>query len=366
METDYQVRYHMDKTDRKDYTDFVLGGDIGGTTTDFGIFGVANDRPLCLFSTHFKSQELTSLIPALNSTLEYARINHQIEIKEACLGAAGLIPPRHDFCRPTNVAWTISAQEILEKTPLGSVFLINDFEAIGYSINLLDPDDPQDVFMAKKKSDRDFAKANKAVIGAGTGLGKSILVYSDIDSIHVPLHSEGGHADFPAQNEFELTLCDFIKKHRGIKTAVNYEELLSGRGIEATYLFLRSLEKYESTTYTKEIDSSADKAPLIAAYREKDETCRQTFRLFTLFYARCAKNFALDALAQGGLFIAGGIAAKNKELFKTVEFLEEFVRVEQLAEVLHNTPVYVIVNENVGLLGAALATIIRKKWAIIK
>lgn len=366
MEADHQVRYHIDKIERKDYVDFVLGGDIGGTHTNLGMFGLQQNRPVFLFSLHFQSQELVSLVPAVQKALTYARDQHGIEADLACLGAAGLISPGRDFCQPTNVRWTISAAELLENTTLNSVFLINDFEAIGYGINLLDPDDPQDMSIAKRKGDHDFLKANRAVIGAGTGLGKSILVYSDAHHIHIPLHSEGGHADFPVQSEFELALCDFVKQHRDIEAAVDYEELLSGRGIESTYLFLRSLNKYEPTKYTKEIDDSSDRTPLVAAYREKDETCRETIRLFTLFYARCAKNFVLDALAQGGLYIAGGIAAKNPDIFQTGDFLDEFIRVEKLSKVLQDTAVYVIVNENVGMLGAVLAAIVRREWAIKK
>ena len=39
---------------------------------------------------------------------------------------------------------------------------------------------------------------------------------------------------------------------------------------------------------------------------------QETFELFVYYFARAARNFALDTLARGGLYIAGGIAARNE------------------------------------------------------
>ncbi len=78
-------------------------------------------------------------------------------------------------------------------------------------------------------------------------------------------------------------------------------------------------------------------------------------RLFAKFYARCAKNFVLDCLATGGLYIAGGIAPKNTESFMEKEFLDEFTCAYQRSHVLENIPIYIIVNYDVGLYGAFVA-----------
>lgn len=364
MRTDYKLKYYKESKERIDinnYSYFVLAGDIGGTNTNFGVFGikVKDEEPILVFSTHFKTQELNSIIPAVNKTLEYAQKNHGIEINDACFGAAGAVSSNHEFCKLTNAGWSISSEEILKKTPLNSIFIINDFEAVGYGINLLDINNEKDIFKVRHKPEvnEGLLKATKAVIGAGTGLGKSMLIYQENYKAYVPIPSEGGHGDFPVQNEFEIKLLDFIKKHRKIKKPLSYEEVISGRGIEAIYLFLRNSKKFKETKYTKEINESKDKVASISKYKNIDETCRETFRLCAKFYARCAKNFVLDSLARGGLCLAGGIASKNKEIFKTRDFIDEFENVNKQSKILKEVPIYVIVNYNVGLYGAAFAAI---------
>jgi glucokinase len=360
----YSIEYHVNRVSTSAYPLFVLGADVGGTNTNLGVSGVRNNKPVLLFSLHFRSQELKSLTPAINETLRYAREKHGIRLGRACIGAAGPVSANHGYCRLINAEWSINAREVLKKTRLRSLFIINDFEAVGYGVNLLNPKIRGDVLTVRKEVSHGNSKTTRAVIGAGTGLGKNILVYDDRYKAHIPVPSEGGHADFPAQNEFELKLIEFIRGYRRLREPVNYEEVISGRGIEAVYEFLKSTGKYKPTRYTREIDESGDKTPLIAGYRNRDAACREAFRLYTTYYARCAKNFVLDTLASGGLYIAGGVAAKNPEIFKTKEFIKEFENAYKQTEILKTIPIYVILNHNIGLYGSCFAACLRKDLAV--
>jgi glucokinase len=189
----------------------------------------------------------------------------------------------------------------------------------------------------------------KVIIGAGTGLGKCIVD----DRLHTPMASEAGNTDFPAQDEMELKLMNFIKKREGIHS-VSYMDMISGQGLKRIYLFLRESGRFPVTKVTEEIEKSDDKPAMISKYRNEDELCRETFRLYTKFYARCAKNFALDCVATGGIYIAGGIASKNSDIFISDDFKKEFEKCSLQA--LHNIPIYVILNYDVGLYGACLST----------
>jgi glucokinase len=234
--------------------------------------------------------------------------------------------------------------------------VINDFQAIGYGINLLNYNNKDDIFLVKSgKTNADSSKETKAILGAGTGLGKSILAYNEQLEAYIPIPSEGGHSDFPAQDDFEIQLLNFIKKLRNISQPITYEELLSGRGIESIYSFLKDISQIKESKYTKEIENAKDKASLISKYRTEDKICGETFRLFARYYGRCAKNFVLDTMATGGLFIAGGIATKNREIFKTKEFLDEFENAHQRKDVLNQTPIYIITNYDVSIYGACFA-----------
>ena len=362
MPSHYDAKKFFEQINKDEFSSFVLGVDIGGTNTSLGVAGIKNTKMTLLFSLIFKSRHMTSLLPALRETLEFADKNFGITVESACIGAAGVVSPSGDYVELTNVEWNVITKEILENTSLDSVFIINDFLAVGYGINLLDHKNKKDVFMVRSGKNQ-YAKsaATKVVLGAGTGLGKSILVYDEHLGIYVPIPSEGGHGDFPAQNDFEIELLGFIKKLKGISQPITYEELLSGRGIESIYLFLREKGDYPSTNYTEEIDETIDKTPLISKYKNLDDTCKETFCLFTRFYGRCAKNFVLDTLAYGGLYIGGGIASKNLDIFSTKDFIDEFENAYRRSDFLKEVPIYVVVNYDVSLYGACFAVMYNLK-----
>ncbi len=221
---------------------------------------------------------------------------------------------------------------------------MNDFDAVSYAINVLGR---QDYIVLNKG--RATPKAVKAVLGAGTGLGKNILHYHDKIEAYVPLPSEGGHADLPLLTTTELKMAEFIKKIQGIERQLCYEDVLSGRGLENIYKFLST---------TKYPDLPIDLTAAEISTTKKDNSCSQeTLEWFIRFYARCARNFALDTLARGGIYIAGGIAAKNHGSFN--EFFEEFIRNEVYEHILRDIPIYLITNYNISLIGAAYALTFR-------
>ncbi len=343
------VRQHVKQLRPSAYRSFVLGADVGGTNTNIGVSGVTKKGPRLLLSLHFQSGKLRSLAPAIRETLEYSNEEHCIKVKKACIAAAGPVDAERNRVSLTNVKWNVEAAEIKEKTGLKSVKLINDFEAIGYGINFLESED-----VAAVKSGTPQEKAAKAVVGAGTGLGKTALTYDEPLKAYVPAASEGGHSDFPVQDDFELALADHIRKRKKIKR-VTYEEVVGARGIESIYLYLRSLDRRRETGYTKLVDASADRVPLISRYRTRDETCGEAFRLYGRYYGRCAKNYVLETLATGGLYIAGGVAPKNKGIFRSKEFLEEFTASDTRAKLLRKIPIYVVTNYDVSLRGAGYA-----------
>ena len=71
-------------------------------------------------------------------------------------------------------------------------------------------------------------------------------------------------------------------------------------------------------------------------------------------YARCARNYALDSLSLGGLYISGGVSRKNPSLFNAA-FIKEFMDHDIYKDILKLIPIYLIKNPFVGLLGASVA-----------
>lgn len=352
---EYIVKNFTKELQSQDFSSYVLGIDIGGTNTNIGIAGVKNNKPILQFSLNYKSTNLTSLIPAIKNTISYAKNNFDINVDFACIGAAGVVSKDKNYVKLTNLNLDISSTELIRDTSLKSVYILNDFQTIGYGLNFLDTKNGKDIINIKPG--KEYNNSVKAIIGAGTGLGKCILIYDKNYNAYVPYPSEGGHSDFPVYTEQEMNLVNFIKKLRGITDFLSYEELLSGRGIEGIYLFLRNEKEFKKSEYTDEIDNSNNKIHLISKYKLIDETCNEVFRLFAKFFARCAKNFVLDSLAIGGLYIAGGIALKHRDIFENNDFIYEFVNGYQRKDLLKSVPINIINNYDVSLYGACYAAI---------
>lgn len=74
--------------------------------------------------------------------------------------------------------------------------------------------------------------------------------------------------------------------------------------------------------------------------------------LFVAAYGAAAGDLALTLLSYGGVYIAGGIAAKILPLLQAGGFMAAFHTKGRLSPLLYQMPVKVILNPKVGLLGA--------------
>ena len=322
----------------------ILGVDIGGTNSNFGVFELTNNKLILLFSVHAKSQEVTDFPELVKDVLEYIKSRYDITIRHALFASAGIVSADRDRSQPTNLSFVIDAHAIKKATGLDCVYVVNDFEVIGYGIDLIDPKDIVQVHPGTEKK-----YANKAILGAGTGLGKGIMFWSSRANRYIPFASEGGHADCAAQDSLELDLIQFIQKIEGFTCNVSWEDVLSGYGIQRTYQFFHARGNNGAHARNEKIPHPDE----IFKMRNHDQHSWDTFELYTTLYARCAKNFVLDVLALGGIYIAGGIAAHNLPMFELPAFTKEFVNCGKLVETLKQVPIYVITDYNVSLYGAA-------------
>lgn len=325
----------------------LLGADIGATNTRLGIFGINGEKLKLLCYLKAKSGKLSSLTKIINKTVGYAEKNYKFNMKKACLGIAGIVSKEKGYAEMTNLRLRLNKKILLKNTKLKKILFVNDFEAIGYGINVLSRNN----LIPIKKSGK-IAKAPILVIGAGTGLGKTTLLYSNELKCYTPIPSEAGHTDFTAQSKEEIELVDFIKRHEKLEN-VSYEDVLSGRGLGRIYAFLAS-KGIKSAKHLKDINYSKNKPELISKYRKIDAACKKTFEIFADIYAKFARNCAIDAIPYGGVYIAGGIAQKNRDIFSK-EFIKAFENNKIMNGVLKKIPIYLIYNENAGLFGAAFA-----------
>ncbi len=355
---------------------YILAGDIGGTNSTFAFLREKKDQRKkrerknrqksqrnkkalqLLCSLHFSSRDITNFPAVVQQVLGYAKQQWGIRAAYSCFAGAGPVSENRDHCTLTHLPWNIDGKALKRAAKLNAV-IINDFEAVAYGIEELRKGD----FLLLKKGinkKRKALKLPKAILGAGTGLGKSLLVWNEKLHRHMPLPSEGGHADLAVLHDEELGFIHFMKKRE--KGNVAWEDAVSGKGITALYLYLEETRYYEASPQSMKIKLDIEKScyspEVIAGYASRDAQCREAILLFLRFYARSAKNVALETLPFGGLYIAGGIAAKNQQLFKRKEFIEEFLASKRQRQLLKKIPLYLVKNYNISLYGAGRAALL--------
>ncbi len=334
----------------------LLAGDIGGTKTILRLVETSDSPGLrTIQEASYPSGDFPDLVPIVQQFL--AQVNAPTPEK-ACFAIAG--PVVNNTAKLTNLAWYLDTERLQQELNIPSVSLINDFAAVGYGIFGLTKQDLLTLQVGKHQPE-----APIAVIGAGTGLGEGFLIKQGNQYQVFP--SEGGHADFAPRNELEFLLLKYLLDKHDIQR-VSVERVVSGQGIVSIYQFLRDRKIATESpdiaqivrTWEQEAgqaEKSVDPGAVIgkAALAGRDRLSEQTIQLFIEAYGAEAGNLAIKLLPYGGLYIAGGIAPKILPLIQNSSFLLNFTQKGRMRSILEEIPVYIILNQQVGLIGAALS-----------
>jgi len=317
----------------------LLAADIGGTKTRLTLTDYNAGNFTTVRDQRFDSAAHSSFSSIAQAFLQGARPD------AACFAVAGPIEnlPDRDICHVTNLPWKLDSAALATELSIQHVKLINDFQAVGYGIEHLGKEDILTLQTGQPKP-----QGVRAVIGAGTGLGQALLVWSG--KHYEVISTEGGHTDFAPDSELEVELWRWFRRQHA---HISYERVVSGMGIASIYAFLcERTPQCESDELKAELAATTDTAATLAAWTQRDALARQTFDLFARVYGAQAGNLALTALPQNGLFIAGGIAAKNLELMQAGGFMQAFRNKGRMSRLMETIPVHIITHSHVGLLGA--------------
>ena len=301
----------------------VIAGDVGGTKTLLQFVEIVDGESAVVLEHRFDSGGYKTFDDLLGEFLGMAKRT----VDAACFAVAG--PVFENRAEVTNLGWRIETAELTARFGIARVALINDFFAVALGVPLLHADDLVSLHPGDRKRGDPIA-----ILGAGTGLGQAIVTFAGSDWGVIP--SEGGHADFAPQDEEQARLFLFLHERHG---HVSWERLLSGMGLVNIFTFLGG------TT-----ENAAEVAQLAA---DGDPRAVRTLEIFVDIYGAEAGNMALRVLSRGGVFLAGGIAAKNLSFFTDGRFTAAFLRKGRFRELLGAMPIDLIVNEKVGLIGAA-------------
>lgn len=236
----------------------------------------------------------------------------------------------------TNSHWHFTKTQLNQLLGCSDLYVINDFEAVAHGITELNDNDLVQVGGEKPISTKPIG-----ILGAGTGLGVAGLVPTP-DGYQV-LDSEGGHADYPPTTDRMAAVVDVLREEYG---RVSLERLLSGKGIFNIYRSLCKINNIESA-YKTPAEVAA------AAQAGSDELALQSLNMFCSGMGSAAGNLALTYGAKGGIYIAGGVVPRFIDFFIKSDFRYKFEEKGRFVSYLKPIPIFIVVRENLGLLGAA-------------
>lgn len=307
----------------------ILAADIGGTNSRFAHFEVAPNGELELIKTLWLKTKEEPSFGRLLSDLKEKRFSLQPNQADiAVIAVAGPVE-RGVYSSPPFIAWDIDISDVKRDFGVGRCLLINDFVAQAFSCRSPIGKSAKQILPGNIDPD-----ATAAVIGAGTGLGKAALV-PDRAGGFVAVPSEGGHTNFPFISRKEFDFQDFLIRELG-EEYITGNTVVSGRGISLLHLFLTGEKLGPKDVISKLLPNT------------------ETLKWAARFYGRVCRNFALDTLSLGGLYVAGGVAARTPELITHKAFATEFRSSPTMSKILEQIPVFLISNEESGLWGAAL------------
>lgn len=322
----------------------ILAGDIGGTKTLLQLAEPNNGSFDLLYEQRYPSADFLDFLPVVQQFLASAPAVAKANITGACFGVAGPVSGRSAVT--TNLPWKLDADQLEKLLGIPHVRLINDFQAVGYGIEALNESD-----LVTLQEGQANPKGTRIVIGAGTGLGQGLLVWQD-DHYEV-VASEGGHASFAPTNTLQIELFNYLKTQF---TWPTWERVASGRGLVNIFNFLAQTEPVSDAL--KVALKEGDQGAAISQYglTGKDTTAAKALDMFVHIYGSQTGNFALTALASGGVYVAGGVAPKIISKIQEGGFLQAFLdKYDKMQPLLKAMPVKVVMNQHVGLLGCAVA-----------
>ncbi|MHB8834845.1 MAG: glucokinase [Candidatus Methylomirabilia bacterium] len=306
----------------------ILAADIGGTNSRFGLFETEGAGELSLRATRWLPTREARSFGHLLDMLRGA--DFPIAPEAADIVVVAIAGPVLGGVRsaPPFISWAVDFSHASEQFGFRRSLLINDFAAQAFATRTRAATGARPILKGHP-----VEAAAVGVIGAGTGLGQATLL-PDGNGGYLAVASEGGHAEFPLVGREESALGESLRGELGVARLTS-TMVVSGAGLSNIHRHLTG-RRLPPARVAAEL--TPDSPTLAWAAR---------------FYGRVCKLFALHAAAFGGVFVAGGVAARVPALLTHPAFEEEFRTSVHLADLLREIPVSLMTDQESGLWGAA-------------
>jgi glucokinase len=312
----------------------ILIADIGGTNARFAL---STDTPQHF--SHAQTLEAADF-EHLNDAIDTYLHSHSIrQLGAICLAVAG--PIRDDKVSFPNSHWSIDCASLRMRYSIEHAKLLNDWEAIAYSLNGLSEEDVSGIGGDwNHLPEGDFTLG---ALGPGSGLGMAGLLRRNGQLF--PLVTEGGHVGFSPENQIQGQILAYL--HQKFDDRISRERLLSGPGLVNIHEALCEIHGQENPGLI-----AADIA--VAGISKTDPICEQTFDLFFEVLGQVTGDIALALGANEGVFIGGGICQRYPQQLAQSRFREGFENKGRHSYLMLDTPTWLITHKNPGLLGASV------------
>ena len=253
-------------------------------------------------------------------------IDRYPDTKDLVVSVAG--PKNGDSITMTNRNWKIISSEVKERFGLDSCHLLNDWEAIAYSISSLQK---EDLRVLKKGSFVGLDDIPKFVIGPGTGLGAAL--YTRIRNLEHVNPTELGNTQTSVNHYLQIF---------GIKDASKFEileDVLSGPGIT------RVAEEFLNEEISPE--------EILSRAVNGDEICEDLIQKYIQCFAVLSSESALSYNCHGGIFLVGSFMRGLEAFIDGQIFTQQFIgqRKQIHADFLDQIPVFLVKRESTPLYG---------------
>ncbi len=363
---------HSDAS-REPEISYIIGGEITNTDTCIGIFKVKHNKATFLIEYHCKNTDIADVYQHVKDILHDLEQHHKISPSDACFAVPGIA--KGDLFLHPHLPWStsddeqqqlnkslngLSKQKFIRMSGLRNVYFINDFQAVALGTQLVDP-----ATLTTLQEGNEQARKPKLVIGAGNGLGASLLLWDTQLNRYVPSQLNYSFTEFGAQSDLELAFFNFMKDKTG---NIAWGKVLGAGagGIKLIYRFFDDYDKnkeFERRKYKMEKFIDYPHYLDIFKNRNRSSRCQESVNFFIDQYARIIRNAAYAQAAYGGVYITNTVVQEFPELFSHDSFINKIVNLNEkvldegsrkyLEGYLAELPFYLVTNPKVQLYGAA-------------
>jgi len=353
----------------KEKIKFFIGSEITNTHTTVGIFKNDNQKQTLLIEYHAKNKDINDIYILIKDILSDLKEKHSISISAACFAIPGLA--KGDVFLHPHLPWNttennnstaqrgVSKEKFVTISGLDEVHFINDFQAVAIGTQIAD-----NSTFKKLHKGKDQPKKPKLVIGAGNGLGASLLIWDNELKRYVPSQLNYSFTEFGGQTDLEFAFFNFMKDKTG---NIAWGKVLGAGagGIKLIYRFFDDYDKnkkFEKSPYNHDKFVEYENYLDIFKNYDKSPRCYDAVELFMELYARIIRNAAY-AQAVADVYITNTVVQEFPELFSTNSFIQQIINLEgkvteegskkYLEGYLNDISFFLVTNPKVQLYGAA-------------